>query len=224
MNLKEWTSFLHDSSMTVQERIFRMFTLTGLLALSLITVIGVFIGEHISDIVILAGSLSTVSLVTLLSLRFKRVQLGAVLIGILAIFIILPGAFILSGGTHGGTALWSVFIFCYIILTVRGKSKVVLAIFAMIITLACYGIERYIPEIIIPHDEKSAFYDSLFSVTLISLFLGIFIQFQNIIHKEENDIVRNQKKEIEELNRAQNRFFSNMSHEIRTPINTASSV
>ena len=220
MNLKEWTSFLHDSSMTVQERIFRMFTLTGLLALSLITVIGVFIGEHISDIVILAGSLITVSLVTLLSLRFKRVQLGAVLIGILAIFIILPGAFILSGGTNGGTALWSVFIFCYIILTVRGKSKVVLAIFAMIITLACYGIERYIPEIIIPHDEKSAFYDSLFSVTLISLFLGIFIQFQNIIHKEENDIVRNQKKEIEELNRAQNRFFSNMSHEIRTPINT----
>ena len=220
MKLKEWTSFLHDSSMTVQERIFRMFTLTGLLALSLITVIGVFIGEHISDIVILAGSLITVSLVTLLSLRFKRVQLGAVLIGILAIFIILPGAFILSGGTHGGTALWSVFIFCYIILTVRGKSKVVLAIFAMIITLACYGIERYIPEIIIPHDEKSAFYDSLFSVTLISLFLGIFIQFQNIIHKEENDIVRNQKKEIEELNRAQNRFFSNMSHEIRTPINT----
>ena len=220
MKIKEWASFLSDSTMTIQERMFRMFTMTGLFALSLITIVGVIIGEHITDILVLVLSLIIVSLITLLCIRFKKVQLGAVLIGIFITFIILPGAFILSGGTNGGTPLWFVFIFCYIILTVRGKSKLALSICAVAMTFVCYGIDMFFPEIIIPHNETSAFYDSLFSVILISIFLGIFIQFQNKIHKEENDIVLQQKKEIEDLNRAQNRFFSNMSHEIRTPINT----
>ena len=35
-----------------------------------------------------------------------------------------------------------------------------------------------------------------------------------------DELSRQQKKEIEELNRAENHFFSSMSHEIRTPINT----
>ena len=40
------------------------------------------------------------------------------------------------------------------------------------------------------------------------------------MYEQENELTQRQKKEIEELNQAENKFFSSMSHEIRTPINT----
>ena len=46
------------------------------------------------------------------------------------------------------------------------------------------------------------------------------ILFQNAMYRKENKIAKEQKKEIEELNRMQNHFFSSMSNDIRTPINT----
>ena len=48
---------------------------------------------------------------------------------------------------------------------------------------------------------------------LMLYFLQFSIRVRSIVYEE-------QKKEIDDLNRAQNRFFSSMSHEIRTPINT----
>ena len=49
--------------------------------------------------------------------------------------------------------------------------------------------------------------------TLIMYFLQFTLRARQITYEE-------QRKEISDLNNAQNRFFSNMSHEIRTPINT----
>ena len=51
----------------------------------------------------------------------------------------------------------------------------------------------------------------IFALTLY--FLQFTIRLKTITYEE-------QKKEIDDLNKAQNRFFSSMSHEIRTPINT----
>ncbi len=48
---------------------------------------------------------------------------------------------------------------------------------------------------------------------LMLYFLQFSIRVRSIVYEE-------QKKEIDDLSRAQNRFFSSMSHEIRTPINT----
>ena len=49
---------------------------------------------------------------------------------------------------------------------------------------------------------------------------GVLLLFQNHLYEEEKKLTIEQKKEIEELNQAENHFFSSMSHEIRTPINT----
>lgn len=48
----------------------------------------------------------------------------------------------------------------------------------------------------------------------------MLLLFLNKLYEEENELSKQQKKEIEELNKAENNFFSSMSHEIRTPINT----
>ncbi len=67
-----------------------------------------------------------------------------------------------------------------------------------------------------PSVTTFAFY--LFLV--MKLILGLSILFLQFAFRENNIRNEKQKKEIRDLNNAQNRFFSSMSHEIRTPINT----
>ncbi len=55
---------------------------------------------------------------------------------------------------------------------------------------------------------------------MVGLLTCVLLLFLNRMYEEENALTQQQKKEIEELNRAENHFFSSMSHEIRTPINT----
>lgn len=52
------------------------------------------------------------------------------------------------------------------------------------------------------------------------MLLGLVILYLQFTYRENNIRNEKQKKEIRDLNSAQNRFFSSMSHEIRTPINT----
>ncbi len=54
-------------------------------------------------------------------------------------------------------------------------------------------------------------------VSLVAGLVKMFLQFSYRSNYISNEI---QKKEISDLNTAQNHFFSSMSHEIRTPINT----
>ncbi len=72
----------------------------------------------------------------------------------------------------------------------------------------------------IPHTIKMAYEDAFFSMMAVGLLTCALIVFQNRVFHQENILVKQQKKEIEELGKMQNRFFSSMSHEIRTPINT----
>ncbi len=57
------------------------------------------------------------------------------------------------------------------------------------------------------------------ALTLLFWLVQVIIA-QNHDYLSENKVIKAQKKEIEMLNRNQNRFFASMSHEIRTPINT----
>ncbi len=55
---------------------------------------------------------------------------------------------------------------------------------------------------------------------LLSVVVSVLVILEFRLLDRTNHIATEQKKEIEELSKAQTRFFSSMSHEIRTPINT----
>ena len=87
-------------------------------------------------------------------------------------------------------------------------------------TLLCYGLAFYFPEFVARNTQRHSFFDSAFSVVMVGLLNCVLLLFLNRMYEEENVLSQQQKKEIEELNKAENNFFSSMSHEIRTPINT----
>ncbi len=143
-----------------------------------------------------------------------------ILIAAFLIFVFLPSAFFTSGGAAGGTPVWFAFTTLYIVMTLSGKPKKFFLIGNLIVVIICWWIGYTHPETITEFTRREAFFDSFFTLLIVGVVMTALLSYQALLFRRENERVSNQKKEIEELNHAQNRFFSSMSHEIRTPINS----
>ena len=217
---KELIRSFADRNLEMQERLFRLLASIGLIGL-LAGIIDTFlIGENIMIIISLIASFVFFLAVFYLSLRFRKIQAGAVIIAIAITCIVLPLSFLTTGDIFGGSPIWFLFGMVYVCLVVEGKVKYVFLALSVVIDAACYYIAYAYPEVTIKHEIDMAYIDSFVSLFIVSLLICGMILFQNRVFRSENSIAKQQKQEIEELNRAQNRFFSSMSHEIRTPINT----
>ncbi len=209
-----------DHSKSLQEKIFSVLPIIGLVSIFLLIFIGHMVGDDPRNALVLGGCLVVFMVVVMLSLKKKMVQTGAVIIGLILLVVMLPLAFIFGGGIYGGSPIWFVFGFAFIGLTVEGRSKYILMIVGFISTTVAYYVAYKHPELVVEHTNAAAHADSLMSVILVSLLLVTMILFENRIYGSETRLIEKQKKEIEELSQTRNSFFAYVSHEIRTPVNS----
>ncbi len=220
MKLKKNFSGLHDETKEPQDRMFVLVVIVAMAALVLITIVGVILGESTEDLLILGLSFPVFGVFTMLAFKYDKVQFFAKLAGALLILVIMPMTFITSGGMNGGAPMWFIFVALFVSLIIIGKMRWVLLGILMLVICGCYYIQYYHPELMTPHTEEMAFKDSLISVLMITLLLCLLVRYEILILKEAYRRAEEQRKEIDELNKSQSKFFSSMSHEIRTPINT----
>ena len=209
-----------DHSKNLQERVFSVIPIIGLLALFMLIFIGILVGDNIVNSFVMAGCLIVFMLIVTLAIRRGSVQFGATIIATLLVLVLLPIAFVYGGGLYGGSPLWFVFGFAYIGLTVEGRRKYVLMFIGFITCAIAYYVAFNHPELVANHTDMAAYFDSFTSVILVSVLLTVMILFENRIYMSETKIIEKQKQEIEELSQAKNLFFSNVSHEIRTPLDS----
>ncbi len=213
--IKKWFKIITDHSISLHERMFRL--VTGICMLALIFTMPM--GRTLWNILIMVIYLIAMALIVKFSIRKKRVRAGATAIAVL-LLTLFPVCFFTAGGFYSGVPEWFVFCFVYVCITMQGRRRVVFFVLCTLETLLCYGMAFYWPELVAQNEPQHAFFDSAFSVIMVGLLTCVLLMFLNRMYEEENAITQKQKKEIEELNRAENHFFSSMSHEIRTPINT----
>ena len=220
MNPKKMIQDIGNPNLNLQERLFRLFMLIGLCALLLGFIFGIVLGEDIGNTIALLVAFIVLSGITYFSLHYNRTQWGAAIIAVLLIYVVLPLNFMTTGGIYGGGPIWFLLGVVYACLVVESRIKYVLMISGYGLFAVCYYIAYAYPEMVIQHTTQVAYLDSAMTLIIVSGLTCGMIMFQNAIFRSENALAQKQKKEIEELNQAQNRFFSSMSHEIRTPINT----
>ena len=213
--IKKWLEIIFDHKISLRERMFRLVTGISMIALIFILVLGRYAG----NLLLLAGSLIYMYTVTRISIRKEAINAGATAIVIL-LLLLFPVVFFTGGGIYGGVPEWFVLCFIYISVTLEGKRKPLFFLLCTVETLVCYYIAYHYPELLIPNTTAQAYFDSVRSVILAGVLTSVLLLFQNHLYEVENKLTIQQKKEIEELNQAENHFFSSMSHEIRTPINT----
>ncbi len=213
--IKKWFEIITDHRIGLHERMFRI--ITGICMIALIFTLPM--GRSILNIVLLIVSLAAMALIVKFSIRKGRIQTGATAITLL-LLTLFPITFFSAGGFYSGVPEWFVLCFIYVCITLQGRRMAIFFGLCTAETLLCYGIAFYFPDIVSPNVHGNSFFDSAFSMIMVGLLTSVILMFLNRMYEEENAITQQQKKEIEELNRAENHFFSSMSHEIRTPINT----
>ncbi|MDY5576035.1 MAG: DegV family protein [Lachnospiraceae bacterium] len=220
MNPKKYIQAIGDCNRSRQERMYRLMVMLGLIGLAVGILSGALAGENISNLVAISIAFIVLSGITYFTIRFHKIQLGAVLIAFSIIFIVLPFNFLTSGGIYGGGPIWFMFGVVFVCLVVEKKIKYFLIASSFLLGAVCYYISYFYPELVVQHTLQIAYIDSFATLMIVTIMVCGMILFQNAIFRSENETTQKQKKEIEELNQMQNRFFSSMSHEIRTPINT----
>ncbi|MGN0166816.1 MAG: DegV family protein [Acetatifactor sp.] len=220
MNPKEMIRDIGNPNLKLQERLFRLIMLIGLIGLAIGIIVGIISGEGIENTVALTIAFLAFVGITYFSIRYKRTQWGAVITAVALIYLVLPYNFLTTGGIYGGGPIWFFLGVVYVCLVVENKIRYVLLVSSYGLFGACYYIAYAYPGVIVQHTTQMAYIDSIMTLIIVSGLTCGMILFQNAIFRSENALAQKQKREIEELNQTQNRFFSSMSHEIRTPINT----
>ena len=220
MNPEKIKAFITDGKRDLHERLF-VLSMIIMLVVWLLTLVEISVaGCTPSEILLLAGAIVLTASVTVISVRRKQYRIGALLISIGITFAFLPVTFFGGGGIYGDAPLWFLFSILFICVSLSGKVKLVMLLLNAVTSVVCWTVSYLYPETILENTRFAAHVYSLVAFLLMGMAVGILVSFQSRIYASEVRRSQEQKREIEQLGEAQNRFFSSMSHEIRTPINT----
>ena len=213
-------SYLYDSSIYIKDRTFVLFTSLELMALLLNAVAAVILGDPLtSALASLMGVAVGVVILTIL-VRMDKIKVAKIAIALVLVLILRPAAFFTKGGVDNGTMVMMLLGSYYLIMVLDGVFRIVICLIDTSLLVTCGVIAYHHPEYLTAYYRKSNYTNSFVQYIIGLVVLTILISFWTRILQKETRLAEEKTKELEELNRSQNRFFSSMSHEIRTPINT----
>ena len=120
---KEWFMAIGDRRLDLQERLFRLLVTIGLVGLAAAITNGIVIGEDETNIIPLVIVFFAFFAIAGFSVYFHKIQLGAIIIGAIIIYLVLPFNFLTTGGIFGGAPFYRIFGMVYVSLVVEGKAK-----------------------------------------------------------------------------------------------------
>ena len=213
-------SYLFDSSIYIKDRTFVLFTSLELMALLLNAVAAVILGDPLtSALASLMGVAVGVVILTIL-VRMDKIKVAKIAIALVLVLFLRPAAFFTKGGVDNGTMVMMLLGSYYLIMVLDGVFRIVICLIDTSLLVTCGVIAYHHPEYLTAYYRKSNYTNSFVQYIIGLVVLTILISFWTRILQKETRLAEEKTKELEELNRSQNRFFSSMSHEIRTPINT----
>ncbi len=211
---------LSDRNRSIKERLFIILTFIAI-AVVVVALIGdILYHENIVEIVTLAFMIVAVPFVSLWGVKTGKVNFASKIVSLATIFVAMPVVYFFGGGPEGASPAWLVFSYLYVGLILTGTWRIGSLLALTGVVIAMYVTGYYHPELIRHHTREVFYFDSVLAVIEVGFVCTTMSWFQNFISKSEQEKAKEETRKAEELNRAQNRFFSSMSHEIRTPINS----
>ena len=218
--IKRIINIIQDPKRDFEERLFLLLPILTEMAMLLVFIGDIYIGEHILEIATLGVALILDPVIVYICLKWHKVQIGSKIVSVLVVFIIMPIVFFFGGGPDGGGILWITYSAIFVGLLVKGRLRMVVLTALFVCAVIDYALAWYFPQLVFGHDREMYYIDSLLSVIAVGIFSYSMVRFQIGLYWTENERVKKESRRAERLNASQNAFFANMSHEIRTPINT----
>ncbi|MCR4909132.1 MAG: DegV family EDD domain-containing protein [Lachnospiraceae bacterium] len=212
--------YLYDSSIYVKDRTFVLFIIAELEALFVQSLISMFLGESRSNSMITLAGVVIGAMLMLLLIKKDKIRTARIVVTLILVCALRPVLFFAKGGINNGTLIMFLLGSYYLVLVLDGVFRVVMCLLDTTVLIACGIMAYYHPVLLADYSRKGNYVHSFIQYIITLIVLTVLIIFQTRIYQKEAKNAEDKSKELEEMNRAQNRFFSSMSHEIRTPINT----
>ena len=213
-------SYLFDSSIYIKDRTFVLFTSLELMALLLNAVAAVILGDPLTSALASLMGVAVGVVILIILVRMDKIKVAKIAIALVLALFLRPAAFFTKGGVDNGTMVMMLLGSYYLIMVLDGVFRIVICLIDTSLLVTCGVIAYHHPEYLTAYYRKSNYTNSFVQYIIGLVVLTILISFWTRILQKETRLAEEKTKELEELNRSQNRFFSSMSHEIRTPINT----
>ncbi len=219
-HFKQVKEFIYDPSIDLKDRCFMLFSVAALCALFAAVPCGLIMHEPLTaTISTLVGALFFAFYVSI-AFKKNKIERARIVISVILIVVFLPIIFFTNGGVYGGAPVWMLLACLYVVMTLDGKMQLYMSMLNVLVLIVCWVVGYYFPSLVTEYSREGNYFDTIVAIIIVSNVAVIMIGFQTRMYVRENELAADKSKELEELNRAQSRFFSSMSHEIRTPINT----
>ena len=212
--------YIYDSSIDVKDRTFVLFSAMYFSAIVVALIAGLFLHEP------LVSTLSSLGIVVfsigylVFIVKKNKFKSAKIIVAFIMVFFFQPVMFFTKGGLHAGALFTLLLGTYYLVLVLEGRFRVIICIVDVIVLTLCWIISYNMPELVTGYSREADHIYSFVKYIIVAVVLTAVITFQTRVYQKEAKIAEEKSKELEEMNRSQNRFFSSMSHEIRTPINT----
>ena len=216
--MRDFFRHVLDPDIHLRRRLFQLLSTIALAEFVIVTIYTAILNENALSVAVMLFGTFLFAMTVSLTFRSGRMRLGAAISGLLY-FSIYPLTFFSSGGIYGGSPPVAAFALIYVFLVTQKWERVASLLLCVTVDGCCFAAAYLHPELLTVHTVAVEHAESFLAVLLVTLLVCALFAFVAEVYAEENRIVQRQKKQIEELNRAQKRFFSSMSHEIRTPVN-----
>jgi signal transduction histidine kinase/ActR/RegA family two-component response regulator len=212
---------LFASDQPRETRFFNIIALGGMFAAVMGAVISMFTGVTWQNTI---GSLSSflfIGAIFWIANRSKKFEEGAFWGLIFLNVIVLPVIYYIGGGIRSGMSIWFTFGIIAIFLVLKGWRFYVAMVLALVSYMLTYLFSFLFPSSVIPLEtELSSYLDTATSLVVVSVVIGMLYRMQTQVYAQQQKMVEEQNRKLEEANQFKGRFLASMSHEIRTPVNT----
>ena len=219
--LKErFYGYIYDPSINVKDRTFVLFSAMYFGAVIIALIVGLFLKEPLSSSLVSLGVVVFSICYLVYIVKKNKFKTAKIIVAFIMIGVFQPVMFFTKGGLHAGALFTLLLGTYYLVLVLEGRFRVIMCIVDLVILSVCWIISYNMPELVTEYSREADHIYSFAKYLIVVFVLTAIITFQTRVYQKEARIAEEKSKELEEMNRSQNRFFSSMSHEIRTPINT----
>ena len=217
---RNWVNIIKDPTRDPYERRYRLFTPIGISTVTVWLILITIADFAPMRLWFFSGLILAYILSVAFALRTNNITLGAVLGSAGMIFALTPFVYFTEGGIYAGAFNYCVNSMIFILMTLGGKLRMIFLLADALVMTACITAGIIHPEWIRMPRTEIIYLNAVTEMIITFLMAFSSFAFQMYMFRREREMLEQQRRETEELNRSQNRFFSSMSHEIRTPINT----
>ncbi len=184
---ERFINYIYDSSISIKDRSFVLFSLTVLTALIVAIPCGLIMHEPImATISTLAGTIFFSAYVQY-SIHKKRISRAKMEISVVLIFVFLPVMFFTNGGVYGGTPIWLLLGTLYIVFILDGTQQIVMLILNAIVITITWIVGYKYPGLVTEYSRAGNFFDTLSALFIVGGIVYSLLSFQNRLFRKEEE-------------------------------------